>query len=80
MDIRVATYSSGITASTVSKAGNPLTTTYVQNAAQSGPVGAVKSVASVPQQSPAASMLANNPGSGGGYTDSIRGSLVNILA
>lgn len=70
MDIRIASYRPNVTVSTVSQANNPLSTSFVQNANQSGPVPAVAGI----------NQIANAPNSGGGYTDSIRGSLINILA
>lgn len=74
MDIRVAAYNPSVTVSTVTRsnnAGGTSATTYIQNAAQSGPVQAVNNI--VPSQGQFAS--ANE-----GYTDSVRGSLINILA
>ncbi len=74
MDIRVAAYNPSVTVSTVSRstsAGATATTTYVQNAAQSGPVQAVNNVPRTGNQFASATE---------GYTDSVRGSLVNILA
>lgn len=70
MDIRVSAYRPNVTVSTVAQPGNPLATAYVQNASQSGPVPAVQGI----------NQIADAPNNGGGYTDSIRGSLVNILA
>lgn len=70
MDIRVAAYKPSVTVSTFSE--GPATTTYVQNAAQSAPVSAASAVNS------AASQIAAQPNDG--YTDSVRGSLINILA
>lgn len=75
MDIRVAAYSPSVTVSTVSKAGNPLATAYVQNAAQSSPVAAAAPVGNATQSQ---QLLAANPNDG--YTDTVRGSLINILA
>lgn len=74
MDIRVAAYSP-VTVSTFSRAGSSTATTYVQNAATSGPVSAV---APIQQMQDSTRSLASNPSEG--YTDSVRGSLVNILA
>ncbi len=70
MDIRVAAYKPSVTVSTFTN--GPTATTYVQNAAQSGPVTAVAAINSVRNQ------VAAQPNDG--YTDSVRGSLINILA
>ncbi len=78
MDIRIASYNAGtarpVNVSTFSKAGSPMATAYVQNAAQSGPVTAVESISAA--RTTPSSQVAN----GGGYTDSVRGSIINILA
>ena len=78
MDIRIASYNTGtarpVNVTTFSQKGNPLATAYVQSAAQNGPVNPVPSV----------NMLSNSGSrqvaNGDGYTDHIRGSLINILA
>ncbi len=74
MDIRVATYNP-VTVTTASRSGNPLATAYVQNAANSGSVAPV--AAARPLEDSLKASIANN---GEGYTDHIRGSLINILA
>ena len=82
MDIRIASYNTGsarpVNLTTFSKPGSPMATTYVQNAAQSGPVPAVDAISAsrTTQSSQTGSQIAN----GGGYTDSVRGSIINILA
>jgi len=78
MDIRIASYNTGsarpVNLTTFSKPGSPMATTYVQNAAQSGPVPAVDAISA--SRTTQSSQVAN----GGGYTDSVRGSIINILA
>jgi hypothetical protein len=73
MDIRVSAYSPATTVTTASRAGNPLATAYVQNASQSGPVTAAEAIRPVQNN-----LVAANPSDG--YTDSVRGSIINILA
>lgn len=77
MDIRIASYRpnafTGVTMT--ASQGAPLGNATVQNAASSSPVNPVTATASVQGQN-ASRQIAN----GGGYTDAIRGSLVNILA
>jgi hypothetical protein len=75
MDIRVAAYNPVTVTTFASRAGNPLATAYVQNAANSGPVPAVN--ATTPVQNAVTNSIATT---GEGYTDHIRGSLINILA
>ena len=89
MDIRVAAYNP-VTVSTFSRPGSPLATAVVQNAQQSGPVSAARSTSRVNSSAanaaaeafrnlaPQNQRISQNPS--GGYTDSVRGSLVNILA
>lgn len=78
MDIRVASYNTGtarpVNVTTFSQTGNPLATAYVQNAAANGPVQAVNQTHAV--QGGRGTQTAN----GDGYTDSVRGSIINILA
>ena len=75
MDIRVSAYNP-VTVSTITRSGSPFATAYVQNAAQSSPVTPVE--ATRPVQNAVQSSIAANPNDG--YTDSVRGSLINILA
>lgn len=72
MDIRIAAYAP-VTVSTFSQKGNPLATSYVQNAAQSGPVPGVNAIQ---QTRSNASMEAARSFA----TTETRGTLVNILA
>lgn len=78
MDIRVASYNTGtarpVNITTVSQSGSPFTTAYVNNSSANGPVQAVNQVNALPSSSP--TQTAN----GDGYTDSVRGSIINILA
>ncbi|PZP38441.1 MAG: hypothetical protein DI585_07355 [Pseudomonas fluorescens] len=76
MDIRVSAYRPNVTVSTVRNEGNPFATAYVQNANASGPVTATDPVQAARN---AFDQLAANTSSDG-YTDSVRGSIVNILA
>ena len=74
MDIRVAAYNPSVTVSTVTRsnnAGGTSATTYIQNASQSGPVQPVSNITPVGNQLASANE---------GYTDSVRGSIINILA
>lgn len=72
MDIRVAAYGSSVVSTFTNTAGTRATS-YVQNAETQGPVNAVGAVGVRPNDQVA-------EGNGGGYTDSVRGSIVNILA
>lgn len=74
MDIRVTAYNP-VTVSTFSNKGNPFATSVVQNANTSGPVQAIQSL-----QGAQGNTRTANAGGNGGYTDTIRGSLINILA
>ena len=78
MDIRVASYNTGtarpVNITTVSQQGNPFATAYVQNSAANGPVQAVNQINAV--QNSRGTQTANTDG----YTDAVRGSLINILA
>ncbi|RYG62067.1 MAG: hypothetical protein EON60_01215 [Alphaproteobacteria bacterium] len=75
MDIRVAAYNPTTASSSASRTSNPLSGAYAQNIAASAPVTPV--AAARPLQDAVTTSIANN---GEGYTDSIRGSLINILA
>ncbi len=78
MDIRVASYNTGtarpVSVTTFSQTGNPFATAYVQNAAANGPVQAVN------QASAVSGDRGTQTANGDGYTDSVRGSIINILA
>lgn len=75
MDIRVAAYSPSTTVTTVSRSNSPFATAYVQNASQSSPVTAAAAIRPVQDS---LTQLAAAPSDG--YTDSVRGSIINILA
>ncbi|RYG62042.1 MAG: hypothetical protein EON60_01270 [Alphaproteobacteria bacterium] len=75
MDIRVAAYNPTTATSSASRSSNPLSGAYTQSLSNSAPVTPV--AAARPLQDAVTTSIANN---GEGYTDSVRGSLINILA
>lgn len=79
MDIRIASYRpNAFTGATVTASrGTPLGQATVQNAAGSSPVAPI---AATQATTSGQAMGRVAGGDTGGYTDSVRGSLVNILA
>jgi hypothetical protein len=81
MDIRMTSYSSTFGGTNLTHSQNGRASQYtVQNAASSGPVNPVAPARAAESQAASPTLDRIAGGDNGGYTDSVRGSLVNILA